>query len=73
MKASQAENLVRSTIAPLMRATVMAAKVIWKMAYNPVGMVGARVDRELDSTTPAKKGLVSCPIIPQTLLPKARS
>ena len=62
---SHAENFILSTTAPDIRATVMAANVIWNMAYNPVGMVGAYVEREFDSITPPKNGFDSAPMNPQ--------
>ena len=48
MKNSTAENLVRSAIAPMISAGVMAAKVSWKMTKVSSGMT---TPREKVSTT----------------------
>jgi len=71
--ASHAENFILSTIAPDIRATVMAANVIWNAAYKPLGIVGANVDNAFDFNTPPNKGLVSVPINPFVLVPNAKS
>ena len=42
MKASIAENFMRSAKAPAISAGVMIAKVSWNIAYTVSGMVSAR-------------------------------
>ena len=39
LKTSQVENLTRSAMAPLIRATVMTAKVSWKPTNASSGML----------------------------------
>ena len=73
IKASHAENFILSTTAPDISATVMAANVIWNTAYNPVGIVGAYVEREFDSITPPNNGLANVPMNPQISAPNAKS
>jgi hypothetical protein len=41
MNHSMAENRMRSTTAPTIRAAVMMAKVSWNMAYTDSGTLGA--------------------------------
>ena len=47
----------------------MAAKVIWNTAYNPVGIVGAYGESELDSTIPPKSGFDTVPMNPHISVP----
>ena len=58
MKIRSAENFMRSTIAPMISAGVMMAKVIWKVKKTSSGMVPVR----LSLPTPASRALLRPPM-----------
>ena len=63
MNSSTAENFIRSAKAPMMRAGVMQAKVIWKMTKASSGMLVSfeKVPTSVAGVTPASMSLPNPP------------